>query len=117
VSTGGLANHGDNLVEEYDVNPDGSVTLYLIAGTITPPSGPSVSGAYFDNISVLDNTNGANVTILTPSNVGTNGSSIVTIPASAITVVGTDAEVVFTFHLNVLPPNHVTTVILKLETY
>ncbi|MDR1194109.1 MAG: hypothetical protein LBK98_08110 [Peptococcaceae bacterium] len=107
TSTGLPANHGDNLVNSYTVNNNGTVTLFLQEGLIVPPYGPSVL-TYFDEISVL-NADGEKVTILTPEEVEADGSSEATIPDDAVS-----GQILFTFHVDGTPEEHTQTVYLEL---
>jgi hypothetical protein len=112
------AKHGDNLINSYEINDDGSIEILLQTGKVSPPYGPSVS-VYFTSFGIVtgydeDGFPIIGVPLLEQGDAPESGIYEITIPAAYATI-GSPIEIGYTLSSSATPPAHPSTAFLILN--
>ncbi|MDR2421244.1 MAG: hypothetical protein LBD49_03965 [Oscillospiraceae bacterium] len=106
------AKHGDNLINSYEINEDGSIELLVQEGTIVvqPPYGPVVvQTTYFTSFGVVDEGTGEVIPLIDPDDpVPGTGIYELTIPAEYVAknTDGSYAPILIEFAVDGTPDGH-----------
>jgi hypothetical protein len=107
------AGHGDTLVNSYDYNQDGSVTLLLQKGKVA--AGPYTVTTYFSSFIVTYYDDAEEESVITDNLItdldSSTGYSTVTLPAEAVN----DAQILVSFIVGGSPSGHTSTAYLILN--